>query len=63
MRTLLPLVALLALSLAGCSNSLTAPDDSQPSFSCAGESSNCGGGQKGGGQRNNNPNNPPKTAP
>jgi hypothetical protein len=59
MRTLLPLGALLALSLAGCSSSaMTAPDDTQPSFACAGNSGNCGGGQ-----HNNNPNNPPHTAP
>lgn len=58
MRTLLPLGALLALSLVGCSNSLTAPDDTKPSLSCAGNSGNCGGGQ-----HNNNPNNPPATAP
>jgi hypothetical protein len=58
MRTLLPLGALLALSLAGCSNSLTAPDDTTPSLSCAGNSGNCGGGQ-----HNNNSNNPPATAP
>jgi hypothetical protein len=59
MRTLLPLGALLALSLtlAGCSNTLTAPDD-PPSLACAGNSGNCGGGQ-----HNNNPNNPPATAP
>jgi len=64
MRTLLPLGALVALSLAGCSssaNSLTGPDEIKPSFSCRGESGNCGGG--GSGQHNNNPNNPPATAP
>lgn len=60
MRKLLPPGALLALTLAGCSNSVTGPDDLKPSFSCAGESGNCGGG---GGQHNNNPNNPPSTTP
>jgi hypothetical protein len=64
MRTLIPLAALMALSLAGCSssaNSLMGPDDTKPSFACAGNSGNCGGG--GGGQHNNNPNNPPSTTP
>jgi hypothetical protein len=66
MRTLLPLGALLALSLASCTSSassLTGPDELKPSFACAGNSGNCGGGQQGGGQHNNNPNNPPSTAP
>lgn len=61
MRTLLPLGAFLALSLAGCSSSATAftePDDTQPAFACRGNSGNCGGGQ-----HNNNPNNPPATTP
>lgn len=61
MRSLLTLGALIALSLAGCSNQLTAPDDTQPSFACAGNSGNCGGGN--GGNHGNNPNNPPQTAP
>jgi len=66
MRTLLPLGALLALSLAGCSSSaspLTGPEDTKPSFSCVGNSGNCGNNYGGGGQHNNNPNNPPATAP
>jgi len=61
MRKLLPLGALVALTLAGCSSaadSLTGPDASRPSLSCAGQSGNCGGGN-----HNNNPNNPPHTAP
>jgi hypothetical protein len=61
MRALLPLVALAALVLAGCSSaadSVTGPDGTKPSFSCAGQSGNCGGGN-----HNNNPNNPPATAP
>ena len=61
MRTLLPLGALLVLTLAGCTdsaNSLTGPVDTKPSFACAGNSGNCGGGG-----HNNNPNNPPNTAP
>jgi hypothetical protein len=58
MRTLLPLGALLALALVGCSNSLTTPNDTTPSYSCAGNSGNCGGGN-----HNNNPNNPPATTP
>jgi hypothetical protein len=57
MRMILPLTALLALSLAGCSD-MTAPDATRPSLSCAGNSGNCGGGG-----HNNNPNNPPATAP
>jgi hypothetical protein len=64
MRTFLTLGALMALTLAGCSSaadSLTGPDASRPSFSCRGESGNCGGGS--GGNHNNNPNNPPATAP
>jgi hypothetical protein len=62
MRTLLPLGALLALSLAGCSSSagpLTGPAEDEPSLACRGNSGNCGAG----GQHNNNPNNPPTTAP
>jgi hypothetical protein len=63
MRKLLPLGALLALALAACStDSITAPDDQQPSFACRGNSGNCGGGGGGGGS-NNNPNNPPATTP
>ena len=69
MRTLLPLGALLALSLAGCSSSaspLTGPEDTKPSFSCAGNSGNCGNNFGGsGGQNNNNnnnSNNPPATS-
>ena len=61
MRTLLPLGALFALSIAGCSSSaspMTGPDETQPSYSCRGNSGNCGGGQ-----HNNNPNNPPATTP
>jgi hypothetical protein len=61
MRTLLPLGALLALTLAGCSDAastLTGPDVSKPSLSCAGNSGNCGGGT-----HKNNSNNPPNTAP
>lgn len=58
MRTLLSLSAVLVLSLAGCSDALTAPDDITPSFSCRGNSGNCGGGS-----HNNNPNNPPATTP
>jgi hypothetical protein len=61
MRTFLTLGALAALALAGCSSaadSLTGPDVTRPSFSCAGQSGNCGGGN-----HNNNPNNPPATAP
>jgi hypothetical protein len=61
MRTFLTLGALVALALAGCSSaadSLTGPDVTRPSFSCAGQSGNCGGGN-----HNNNPNNPPATAP
>jgi hypothetical protein len=66
MRTLLPLGALLALSIAGCSdaaNTLAGPDENKPLFSCAGASGNCGNNSGGGGQHNNNPNNPPSTAP
>jgi hypothetical protein len=65
MRKLLPLGALLALALAGCATDVaTGPDQLQPSFSCRGESGNCGGGSGGGGgNHNNNPNNPPATAP
>jgi hypothetical protein len=65
MRTLLPLGALAALSLASCTgsaSSLMGPDELKPSFACSGNSGNCGG-QHGGGQHNNNPNNPPATAP
>jgi hypothetical protein len=60
MRKLLALSALIALSLAGCSSTLTAPVDEHPDFACRGNSGNCGGG---GGQQSNNPNNPPTTAP
>jgi hypothetical protein len=65
MRKLLPLGALLALTVAGCSSdSVTGPTDTpEPSFACSGNSGNCGGGQQGGGQHNNNPNNPPATTP
>jgi hypothetical protein len=62
MRTTLPLVALVALSIAGCSSSSTSvlgPSEDQPVASCRGNSGNCGAG----GQHNNNPNNPPTTAP
>ena len=61
MRALFPLVALAALALAGCSSaadSLTGPDVTKPSLSCAGQSGNCGGGN-----HNNNSNTPPATAP
>jgi hypothetical protein len=60
MRKLLALGALLALTVAGCSSdSVTGPTNTlQPSFSCAGNSGNCGGGN-----HNNNPNNPPATTP
>jgi hypothetical protein len=61
MRTLLPLGTVVALALAGCSSaseSLTGPTAAQPTFSCAGQSGNCGGGN-----HNNNSNNPPSTAP
>jgi hypothetical protein len=61
MRALLPLVALVALSVAGCSssaNSVFGPVEDEPASACAGNSGNCGGGQ-----HNNNPNNPPKTTP
>jgi|GEM_PF-6788035 len=60
MRALLPLGALVALTLAGCTDSgnFTGPDTPVPSFSCAGQSGNCGGGNHG-----NNPNNPPHTTP
>jgi hypothetical protein len=61
MRALLPLSALLALVLVGCSdgaNSVTGPSNPKPNLSCAGQSGNCGGGN-----HNNNPNNPPATAP
>jgi hypothetical protein len=60
MRTLLPLGALLALAVTGCSDLATSPTDptNSTALSCAGNSSNCGGGQ-----HNNNPNNPPTTAP
>ncbi|MGH7518823.1 MAG: hypothetical protein ACREOC_15390 [Gemmatimonadales bacterium] len=65
MRKLLPLGALLALTLAGCStDTVTGPDTLQPSFACSGNSGNCGGGPGGGGgNHNNNPNNPPATTP
>jgi hypothetical protein len=60
MRKLLPLAALVALTLAGCSDAMTGPnpDTIKPSFSCAGNSGNCGGGN-----HKNNPNNPPQTTP
>jgi hypothetical protein len=61
MRTLLPLVALVVLSTAGCSsasNSMLGPAEDEPAAACSGNSGNCGGGQ-----HNNNPNNPPATAP
>ena len=61
MRKLLPLTALFALSLAGCSssaNTLTDPVDDDPASACRGNSGNCGGGQ-----HNNNSNNPPATSP
>jgi hypothetical protein len=60
MRAFLPLIALVALSTAGCSsssNSMLGPEDETAS-ACRGNSGNCGGGQ-----HNNNPNNPPATAP
>jgi hypothetical protein len=60
MRALLPLIALVALSI-GCSNSSNAglgPAEDETASACRGESGNCGGGQ-----HNNNPNNPPATAP
>jgi hypothetical protein len=63
MRTLLPLVALVALSITGCSSSSTSmlgPAEDEPASACRGNSGNCGGG---GGQHNNNPNNPPATTP
>jgi hypothetical protein len=63
MRTLLPLIALVALSIPACSsgsNSTLGPADDESASACAGESQNCGGGR---GQHNNNPNNPPSTAP
>jgi hypothetical protein len=61
MRTLLPLVALVALSIAGCSNSsnsVLGPAEDELASACRGNSGNCGGGQ-----HNNNPNNPPATTP
>jgi hypothetical protein len=61
MRTLLPLAALVALSIAGCSNSsnsMLGPAEDEPASACRGNSGNCGGGQ-----HNNNSNNPPSTAP
>jgi hypothetical protein len=65
MRKLLPLGALLALTLAGCStDTMTGPDPQEPSFSCRGNSGNCGGGSGGGGgNTSNNSNNPPATSP
>jgi hypothetical protein len=65
MRALLPLIALVALSI-GCSNSSNAglgPAEDETASACRGESGNCGGGQTGGGQHNNNSNNPPATTP
>jgi hypothetical protein len=61
MKIALSLIPLLGLAVSACSdasNSLTAPDNLQPNYSCAGQSGNCGGGN-----HNNNPNNPPTTAP
>ncbi len=61
MRRCFPLAALLAFAIGACSdasNSLTAPSDLQPNYSCSGNSGNCGGGS-----HNNNPNNPPATTP
>jgi len=61
MRKVIPLVALLALTLAGCSDAastMTGPDISDQASSCAGNSGNCGGGN-----HKNNSNNPPATAP
>ena len=61
MKAMLSLAALLAMAVTACSdasNSLTAPDNLQPNYSCAGQSGNCGGGN-----HNNNSNNPPNTAP
>lgn len=61
MRTLLPLVALVALSFAGCSsssNSVLGPAEDESASACRGNSGNCGGGQ-----HNNNSNNPPATTP
>jgi hypothetical protein len=66
MRTLLPLVVFVALSIAGCSSasdSMLGPAEDETASACRGNSGNCGGGQSGGGQQNNNPNNPPATAP
>jgi hypothetical protein len=66
MRTLFPLLTLVVISVAGCSNSsgsVLGPTDDQPAAACRGNSGNCGGGQSGGGQTNNNSNNPPATAP
>lgn len=66
MRRLLPLGALLALTLAGCSSSVTAPDELTPAsntaYSCAGNSGNCGNNNN---HQNtgNNSNNPPATSP
>jgi hypothetical protein len=59
MRALLPLIALVALSI-GCSNSSNAglgPAEDETASACRGESGNCGG------KHNNNPNNPPATTP
>jgi hypothetical protein len=77
MRTLFSLGAFLALSIAGCSGStntllepaaidpadpvVMVPVNTDPVFSCAGNSGNCG--NQFGGQRNNHPNNPPATTP
>jgi hypothetical protein len=63
MRTLLPLVALITLGIAGCSNSsnsMLGPAEDETVAACRGNSGNCGGGS---GQQNNNPNNPPATTP
>jgi hypothetical protein len=66
MRRLLPLGALLALGLTGCSSSVTAPDELTPTsntaYSCAGNSGNCGNSHHNN-NTSNNSNNPPATAP
>ena len=68
MRKLLSLGALLVFATTGCGSAadLTGPDVPSPSFSCAGQSGNCGGGNNNNNNNNsnnNNPNNPPNTAP
>jgi hypothetical protein len=66
MRRLLPLGAFLALSVTGCSNSVTAPDELTPTSTtasaCAGNSGNCGNNSHNH-NTSNNSNNPPATAP